>query len=210
MTRTMSAQTTLAMVHFTMPIPFRRTCLFCSRLVVATLLVLSQVALAAADSNTTNTAADAMANAMARMMESMGFKDIGSPGSAGGYGPMGSSGWPSAFAPWSGVPGQFGPSMPTSGRGVDVGWGNSVFEGVWEDNQGGLLIVQGGSYRLYSSCNGSVDGDIRVSSDRVGLTNWKESFTQTFEFALDQGRLALRNQSGQVFLYRRLVLGRGR
>ncbi len=182
------------------------------------------------------TMAQAMANAIARMMESMGFTDRGVGGAPGPlpgvvppipYDPMGSRGWPSAFGAWPGTqgyPGRAGPlpggsqmnqmaealrqTMPLPGRGGGMRWGASILEGVWEDNQGGMLIVQGGRYRIYSSCNGYIDGDIRVGADRVGLTNPQEDFTQTFEFALDQGRLALRNAQGQVFLYRRLVLDR--
>ncbi|MGQ9659371.1 MAG: hypothetical protein ACUVT0_04595 [Thermochromatium sp.] len=79
-------------------------------------------------------------------------------------------------------------------------------EGLWEDNQGGLLIVQGGFYRLYSACRGYIEGEIWVRNDRVDLSNRAENFTQSFEFALDQGRLALRDRNGQLYLYRRLIL----
>lgn len=85
-------------------------------------------------------------------------------------------------------------------------WSGTSLEGLWEDNQGGLLIVQGGFYRLYSACRGYVEGEIRLQDTRVELSNRAENFIQTFEFALDQGRLALRDQNGQLYLYRRLVL----
>ena len=149
------------------------------------------------------TMAEAMGNAIARMMESMGFASTGAPGTTPTLpdpaNSMGMSGWPSVFGNLS---------LP-SGGGAMPG-GGSVLEGIWEDNQGGLLIVQGRFYRLYALGRGAIDGEILVESNRVDLANRQESFIQTFEFALDEGRLALRNQSGQVFLYRRLVLGRGR
>ncbi|QGU33591.1 hypothetical protein [Thermochromatium tepidum] len=136
-----------------------------------------------------------MAHAIARMMESMGFTGQVEPRSPAPVAPPAPMGMPS----W-GMLGQ----MP--GAAATSPWAGSVLEGVWEDNQGGLLIVQGGFYRLYAACRGYIEGEIRVWSDRVELSNRAENFTQTFEFALDQGRLALRDRNGQLYLYRRLVL----
>jgi len=130
------------------------------------------------------TAAEAMAHAIARMMESMGFTANVDPGGA-----MANSAW-----------------RAMQGAGGAMPWTGTSLDGLWEDNQGGLLIVQGGFYRLYSACRGYVEGQIRVQTDRVELSNRTENFTQTFEFALDQGRLALRDQNGQLYLYRRLIL----
>lgn len=167
------------------------------------------------------TAAEAMAHAIARMMESMGFTANVDPGRVPPpVAPSGMPSWPSAQGPmsqsfsttpdraaqqagsmadsaWRAMQGASGGAMP---------WTGTSLEGLWEDNQGGLLIVQGGFYRLYSACRGYIEGEIRVQTDRVELSNRTENFTQTFEFALDQGRLALRDQNGQLYLYRRLIL----
>ena len=155
-----------------------------------------------------------MAHAIARMMESFGLTNSGWSGGAaalpGSVLPPGAPGWPSAFGGWpSGGSGASPMNRMADGVYREMAGavsGSGPLDGVWEDNQGGLLIVQGGRYRLYSACNGFIDGDIRLASDRLELVNRQENITQIFEFALDQGRLALRNQSGQVFLYRRLVL----
>jgi len=45
-----------------------------------------------------------------------------------------------------------------------------------------------------------------VSGDRLQMANARAGFVLQFDYALDQGRLAMRDQSGQVYLYRRLVL----
>lgn len=148
-----------------------------------------------------DTPAQAMAHAIARMMESMGF----SGGVSGNSGPVPPDGLPSAFGTW---PSQLSPGGVMGQMGDVMTGAPTVLEGVWEDNQGGLLIVQGGLYRLYSAGKGYIEGDIRVTEGRIELGNRAGGFTQTFEFALDQGRLALRNTSGQLYLYRRLVLGR--
>jgi len=168
------------------------------------------------------TPAQAMAHAIARMMESMGFNGAASGARSPGYpAPPSVDGWPSAFGSWpmSGNPAQGAAANMTQMAGrayqgmmpseqpAGSNWTPGPLEGVWEDNQGGLLIVQGALYRIYAVCNAHIDGDIRVLDGRVELTNRQQNFTQTFEYALDQGRLALRDPSGQVFLYRRLLLG---
>lgn len=155
------------------------------------------------------TAAEAMAHAIARMMESMGFTAMAEPGrGTPPADPSGMSPWPSALGPPQSftAPIEAARSALQGATGAAAPWSGTSLEGLWEDNQGGLLIVQGSFYRLYSACRGYVEGEIRIQSDRVELSNRAENFTQSFEFALDQGRLALRDQNGQLYLYRRLVL----
>jgi hypothetical protein len=98
---------------------------------------------------------------------------------------------------------RFGAGVPGS---ESPAWAVGPLEGIWESNDDSLLIVQGGRYRIYAPFSGSIDGDIRVTGDRAELTNRREDFAQEFEYALDQGRLVLRDRQGQVYLYRRLVL----
>lgn len=165
------------------------------------------------------TMALAMANAIARMMEMMGFANSSVPPLGMGAPPL--TGFPSAFSTLPALPtppavsGSMSTAVPLqqvlaqfnqawSAGGVAAQ--TTALEGIWEDNQGGLLIVQRQRYRLYASCQGAIDGDIVVGNGRVALTNQRENFTQSFEFALDQGRLVLRNHNGDVFLYRLLIL----
>ena len=218
-----------------MSILSRRSLPLIARLLLALALSLGLAGGALAE----QTMAEAMANAIARMMESMGFANTGVGGPGAGppamgqtmpYTPMrkpGMTGLPSPFGavPGLSVPGvqgmpggaqmnqmaeRFSQSLPLSGAVGATPGGGASLEGLWEDNQGGLLIVQGAFYRLYSACDGFIEGGVGIGPTRIELTNSRENFTQTFEFALDQGRLALRNQSGEVFLYRRLVFGQGR
>lgn len=139
---------------------------------------------------------EAMAAAMARMMEAMGF--AGSGGSQAGAMSFGGRG-----------------ALDQAGR-----WGQSLLEGLapgpataleglWEAAGGGLLIVQGGHYRLYASNGAFVDGSLGVAADRVRLWNRASGFAAELEYALDKGRLALRDQSGQLYLYRQLILPGG-
>ncbi|AFL76349.1 hypothetical protein [Thiocystis violascens] len=213
-----------------MSIAYRRSLPLVARFILALALSLGLTGGALAE----QTMAEAMANAIARMMESMGFANTGVGGPGAGmpamgqampYNPMSMPGMTGLPSPFGAVPGgqtmpggaqmnqmadRFSQSLPLSGGVGAMPWGASSLEGVWEDNQGGLLIVQGAFYRIYSACDGFIEGGIGIGPTRIELTNSRENFTQTFEFALDQGRLVLRSQSGEVFLYRRLVLGQGR
>lgn len=178
----------------------------------------------------------AMADAMVRMMEAMGLFGAAGGAMSGGSptapNPMGMSGWPSGFGAMPGVPGTGtipfpgGSQMDPSSQMGEMGqmmerfnpgsaitgampWTPGPLEGIWEGSDDGLLIVQGGRYRIYAPLSGYIDGDIRITGDRVELTNRRESFSQEFEYALDQGRLVLRDRQGQIYLYRRLVLEGG-
>jgi hypothetical protein len=181
----------------------------------------------------------AMADAMVRMMEAMGLFGAAGGGVSGGSpavpNPMGMSGWPSGFGAMPGVPGagtmpfpggsqmdptsqmgqmgQMGQMMerfnPGSAMTGTMPWTVGPLEGLWEGSDDGLLIVQGARYRIYAPFSGYIDGDIRITGDRVELTNRRESFSQAFEYALNQGRLVLRDRQGQIYLYRRLVLEGG-
>ena len=181
------------------------------------MLMLSHLPLTAALAQPTPTPAEAMAQAIARMMESMGLTGQ-TPAAGVGALPLSSALNPAAvLSPWSTpTPDQ---AIQQAGVVAETTWqtmqgalnaaaplSGAALEGLWEDNQGGLLIVQGGFYRLYSACRGYIEGEIRLQAAQVELSNHTENFTQTFEFALDQGRLALRDQQGQLYLYRRLIL----
>lgn len=100
---------------------------------------------------------------------------------------------------------RFSSGAPAGGAGA---WSAGPLEGIWEGSDDGLLIVQGERYRLYAPLSGYIAGDLRVRGERIELSNQRESFTQQFEYALDQGRLVLRDQNGRIYLYRRLDLNR--
>jgi hypothetical protein len=139
----------------------------------------------------------AMADAMSRMMEAMGFMG---PGAQSGARPFGggldqAQRWGQAM-------------MDGMGKGMPSGVAGTL-EGLWEAAGGGLLIVQGSAYRLYAPNGAYVDGSLALGGDRLRLWNRTAGFAAELEYALDQGRLVLRDQSGQIYLYRRLELPGG-
>lgn len=194
-----------------------------SRLVCLIPLLLCLAPVQADDSGTRS----AMADAMSRMMEAMGLFGSGTtaPGSMYGGGMpspfnmpgsgMGMPGWPGGsmgmpFGGGSQIWDQFSRSVPGMSQMPQMPWTGSSLEGPWEAAGGGLLLVQGPYYRLYAPNGGYVDGSIQVAADRVRLSNSQAGFNLEFEYALDQeGRLAMRDQNGQIYLYRRLVLKGG-
>lgn len=195
---------------------------FVGALLAAALLLCSP--LSPADSDARNT----MVEAMARMMEAMGFlgddkpdgimpMDPGSlamPGMMPGMNQFGLN--PFAQQPWSSAmtnPAQaFGmdqmmqqmPGMPQV-PGMP-GWQRTTLDGIWEGRGGTLLIVQSHRFRLYSSQGGYIDGLIQQRGDRLALYDPEHDRARPYEFAEHQGRLVLRDPEGQVFLYRRLWL----
>jgi hypothetical protein len=148
------------------------------------------------------TGREAMADAMSRMMEAMGLMGTGgNRGAAGIEGPLGQ-----AAETARGM-------MEGAARGVP-GAGTSPFSdgslnGIWEAAGGGLLIVAGGNYRLYAPNWAFVDGILQVAGGRIRMMSRRAGFSLEFEYALDQGRLAMRDSNGQVYLYRRMVLDGG-
>lgn len=177
-----------------------------------------------------------MADAMARMMDAMGLfdsapnpqRELANPiAPLSTMGPLGTAGWGSGFGmPWDGPfqdPSRAfamgdkmrqlsehmqGPGAP-SGGGWPGPWTASRLEGVWEGQNGELLIVQGARFRIYSPSMQRVDGLIRIQGERLALYNPQDEHPQPFEFKESRGRLIMRDLTGQSYLYRRLRLDSG-
>jgi hypothetical protein len=173
---------------------------------------------------------EAMAEAMARMMEAMGmFQPSGMSSMPmglpfGAYGLTPGLGGMSGTAPWgmpfqdpSGAFGkggqwmnQFSRGMPMPGSGGAgkqmFPWMGSPLEGVWEGRNGELLIVQGDRFRIYPGNAGYVDGYLKLSGDRLAMYNPSDQNARPFEYAESEGRMVLRDAAGQIYLYRRLWL----
>ena len=168
----------------------------------------------------------AMAEAMAKMMEAMGFLGPALPGSMPSPVPGVMPGM--MPSPLTGMPGATDPKTLMD-QGMEKGgaalqqmtegmkmpdtpasfmpWGTpSRLDGVWEGRNGELLIVQGNRFRIYPGASHYVDGYIQLQGDRLALYNPGNEHIRPFEFAESEGRLALRDPAGTLFLYRRLWL----
>ncbi len=168
---------------------------------------------------------EAMAEAMARMMETMGLLDpspmTSMPSGAsgwlpglGGYGMPGAAPWGLPFQGAAGTMGKGGEmleqlSKPMAGGTGGTGpfrWGGAPLEGIWEGRNGELLIVQGNRFRIYPGNAGYLDGYLQISGGRLAMYNPSDDSARPFEYAESEGRLVLRDASGQLLLYRRLWL----
>lgn len=175
-----------------------------------------------------NMAREAMAQVMVRMMEMMGLFGAGTFGSGSGLpippgmnpmtamNPMGSLSGPSGASPWDLSSMQdpskamgLGSEMMKQMTGATPGatssgvFNTAPLDGVWEGSGGDMLIVQRGRYRIYAPQDQYVDGLLQLQASQVALYNSQDGHTQIFDFATQDGRLALRDSSGQVYLYRR-------
>ncbi len=166
-------------------------------------------------------AREAMADAMARMMEAMGMFNP-SPGTSAPPYPMWMPGAGGAGMPWGGSPFQdpsgamsmgdtmmrkLYPNMPGVGSaGQPYPWMGAGLEGIWEGRDGELLIVQGKRFRIYSGAAAYVDGYLHTQGDKLAMYNTGDQQARAFEYAESDGRLVLRDPAGQIYLYRRLRL----
>ncbi|MBK5970883.1 MULTISPECIES: hypothetical protein [Thiorhodovibrio] len=161
----------------------------------------------------------AMAEAMTRMMDAMGFNGEDSPGDAlsnGMRNPMSpdSPGWSFMMGQDNPMSERFGDpvrqfGMPDARRWFgdkDGPWQPTRLDGIWEGRTGGLLIVRGYRFRLYQPSAGFIDGLIQQRGDRIAMYNPANDTARPYEFALDRGRMVLRDAAGELFLYRRLWL----
>jgi hypothetical protein len=181
-----------------------------------------------------NEAANAMAEAMERMMEAMGLLEDDGDSPMPGFTPtmpgMGSLGygqmWPWAQMPWSQVPwgqlpdygafsdpikafGMPGLANPAAGAGRGWPWAGASGEpldGIWEGRDGGLLIVLATRFRLQAAKGGHIEGLIRREGERVAMYEPSTGSLRAYELAIHQGRMVLRDSDGNTYLYRRLWL----
>jgi hypothetical protein len=203
---------------------------------IASVVLAAALLLPAALLQADGSARNVMADAMARMMEAMGFLgddtpsgtmpmnpgpmnpgNFSMPGMMPGMNQFGMN--PFAQQPWSSAL-----TNPTQTFGMDQmmqqlpgmqqmpqvpgmpGWQRTALDGIWEGRGGSLLIVQAHRFRLYASQGGYVDGLIQQRGDRLALYDPQQDTARPFEYAEHQGRLVLRDPEGQVYLYRRLWL----
>ena len=167
-------------------------------------------------------AASVMAEAMARMMDAMGLFGAndgpGMPPMPSMMPGMGSFGY--GDMPWSQMPGYgaFGDpikafgmpgiaqQMPWSTNWPWVGAASNTLDGIWEGRDGGLLIVRGQRFRLQAAQGGHIEGLIQRRGDLIALYEPGSESVRAYEVAMQQGRMVLRDDVGNTYLYRRLWL----
>ena len=108
-------------------------------------------------------------------------------------------------APWSGGSGWT--PQPGYGSGATP-WAPQVqaspLDGSWQGNTGEVLTISQGRFRIYMSRDQYREGSISVSGNYLTMTPEGMPSGRVYEFAEQQGRLALRDETGNLLLYKRL------
>jgi hypothetical protein len=170
-----------------------------------------------------------MAEAMMNMMERMGMFGSGTQDTPGSTTPPGEpwNPWRQDFAgspntAWRALPqgfglapGAVGATAPRNRFRPPQGWGGaapesqgaqgpaSQLEGDWQSNTGERLRIHAGRFRLQSGPTRTAEGMIRLNGRLLSLYLPELRRTLVYEYAEYQGRLALRDAEGRIFLYRR-------
>lgn len=129
---------------------------------------------------------------------------MGMGGLPGLSSPWDTRGWTGQFPGW--WQGGYPPSQMPWGS-VSPWWDGSEqspLEGAWESPTGELLLIEGPRYRMYAGESRHLDGQLRIEGDRLLLSNPEQRSAQRFEFITQEGRLMLRDDNGQIYLYRRI------
>ncbi|MET0067963.1 MAG: hypothetical protein ABW076_16585 [Candidatus Thiodiazotropha sp.] len=139
------------------------------------------------------------------------------------YMPGGLSGYPGGFMPgtvpgmtpglspgtMSGLPGSYLPgqsmlpSSPASQYRYETA---SELDGIWVGRSGEIVLVMYGYFRIYASAETYRDGRYRIEEDRILMHDPESGVTQTYQFRLDEGRMIMRGESGNILLFKKLPI----
>jgi hypothetical protein len=142
-----------------------------------------------------------MADAMLKMMDAMRFRGGERTGTGGT--PWGA--FAGSAPSWNGAYPQ--DMMNRWSRGAWPHRSASAaahLNGVWLSESGERLTIRAGRFRLQAGSDRVTDGVLQVRGRRLALHQPRLNRTWIYEFAEHEGRLALRDAQGQVFLYRRI------
>lgn len=78
--------------------------------------------------------------------------------------------------------------------------------GSWQGTNGEILVIRNGRFRLYMDRTRFRDGRIILHNERVfSLLDPRTKRSQKYEYAENQGQLALRDAWGRLHLYKRVA-----
>lgn len=149
----------------------------------------------------------ALADAMLGMMDRLGMLGERNPQwprqnhwtggmpwqSMGGVAPGMGGAWPGPAYPWTSVdPQGWFPVQP----------GNHRLNGLWQGLGGERLLIDVPRFRLQADARRSVQGRLVLRDNHLMMQTEDAGRPLVFEFAENQGRLALRGADGNLYLYR--------
>jgi hypothetical protein len=134
-----------------------------------------------------------------------GAPSWGSPGMPWNPAPMMSPWSPGGFGGWA-DPRQFAPHSVPPLYNWSSAWPRpGPLDGEWEDPAGNILAVANGRFRISQSYDRYSEGYISIESDRILLLRTRDSnIERYYEFAHQNGKLVLRDSTGNLLLFRRI------
>jgi hypothetical protein len=117
--------------------------------------------------------------------------------------------WPQKYMPWSQSPpwsdssyGQeYGRPSHPQGANDPV----AELDGSWQGKSGELLVIRHGRFRIYQDQERFREGNLALEGQNtLTMQDPSTGNAQRYDYALHEGKLALRNQAGNLFLYRRI------
>ena len=156
-----------------------------------------------ADDYGTSSAAGAMAQMMVLMMEAM--SEVMRQRGSSRYGGDDYLWPPPGYAPPMPAPPYAYPYGPTYEYPPEPpAYPTSVLEGTWMGRNGDYLVVHGVEFHLFASPEHVIGGLFRIEGDSLALMNTETGITRLYEYAMQEGRLVLRDRDGQILLYKRI------
>lgn len=96
------------------------------------------------------------------------------------------------------------PQGPFDGGGFPAA--GSLLEGRWQGRAGEIFEVHGNRFRIYQDPQNYREGIIEQIDDRrLSMRDPESGVTREYEYAVNQGRLVLRDTAGNLMLYRQLT-----
>ena len=116
--------------------------------------------------------------------------------------------WPGTQMPWTGSPVNRRAPSPGSAGSLfpDTGLSTTPAElyGSWQGKSGEVLMIGNGRFRIYRDRDNFREGLLTLEGqNRLTMQDPASGNVRRYEYAVHQGKLALRDEAGNLFLYRR-------
>ncbi|MCG8019791.1 MAG: hypothetical protein JAZ20_05180 [Candidatus Thiodiazotropha weberae] len=82
----------------------------------------------------------------------------------------------------------------------------SEVDGIWIGQGGEIVLVMYGYFRVYADTETYRDGRYQIDGDLLHMHDLENGMSQTYQYALDSGRMIMRNREGVLLLFKQLPI----
>ncbi|MES9853314.1 MAG: hypothetical protein ABW170_15970 [Candidatus Thiodiazotropha sp. L084R] len=82
----------------------------------------------------------------------------------------------------------------------------SEVDGIWIGRNGEIVLVMYGYFRIYADAETYHDGRYRIDDDLLLMQDPETGKSQQYQFALDSGRMIMRDRYGNYLLFKQLPI----